>query len=278
MATTDKKSAPLLEVENLSVSFRMYDRGLKQKNIEVISNLNLQINTGEILAIIGSSGSGKSLLAHAVLGILPTNSTVTGLMRFDGQELTPSLQKKIRGKAMTLVPQSVAFLNPLMKLGKQVQGKYGTREQQQKVFRRFDLDETASEKYPFQLSGGMARRALVSTAVISSAKLIIADEPTPGLSPESAQETMDVFRELADEGRGVIIITHDIDLAFRVADNVAVLYNGTTVELTASKNFLAGGAGLKHPYSLALWEALPQNRFNAITSEELKNITSKGDT
>lgn len=257
-----KKS--ILAVKNLSVSFRMYDKGLEQKDLKVINNLNITVKEGEILAIAGSSGSGKSLLANAILGILPNNAFISGEMKYCGELLTPELQKKLRGKEIALVPQSVDYLDPLMHVGKQVIGVRGTQVKQKAAFRRYELKEEVENMYPFQLSGGMSRRILVSTAVITDAKLIVADEPTPGLSKEMAKDTMGHFRSLADEGRGVILITHDIDLAFEYADRVAVFYAGTTVETTPVENFREGPKALRHPYSKALWKALPQNGFEPI--------------
>lgn len=257
-------TAPVLDIQNLAVKFRMYDKGLRQTELQVISDINLSIKAGEIVAVAGSSGSGKSLLAHAILGILPKNAAVSGSMKYCRTELTPAAQADLRGRDIALVPQSVSYLDPLKKVGPQVQGLYGTKEQQSQVFKRFELAEETAEKYPFQLSGGMARRILVSTAVISEAKLIIADEPTPGLNPKIAEKTMKIFRNLADEGKAVMLITHDIDLAFLFADRIAVFYAGTTVEIAPVADFIQGGDALRHPYSRALWNALPQNGFQPI--------------
>ena len=257
---------PLLEVSDLSVSFRMYDSGLEQKQIPVISRLSLKVLPGEILAVAGSSGSGKSLLASAILGILPGNATVSGSLRFDGEPLTPEGQAKLRGTEIALVPQAVAFLDPLMKVGAQVDGHRKPRptERRRKLFRRFGLPEQTERLYPFQLSGGMARRVLVSTALLTSARLIIADEPTPGMSLEQAEEALAMFRAMADEGKGVVLITHDIDLAFHIADRIAVFYAGTTVETAPAADFRQGPEALRHPYSKALWRALPQHEFRPI--------------
>ena len=257
---------PLLEVSDLSVSFRMYDSGLEQKQLPVISSLSLKVLPGEILAVAGSSGSGKSLLASAILGILPGNATVSGSLRFDGEPLTPERQAKLRGTEIALVPQSVAFLDPLMKVGAQVDGHRKPRptERRRKLFRRFGLPEQTERLYPFQLSGGMARRVLVSTALLTSARLIIADEPTPGMSLEQAEEALAMFRAMADEGKGVVLITHDIDLAFHIADRIAVFYAGTTVETAPAADFRQGPEALRHPYSKALWRALPQHEFRPI--------------
>lgn len=256
----------LLEIHDLSVSFRMYDHALEQRDLQVISDLSLKVRPGEIVAVAGSSGSGKSLLASAILGILPSNATVRGHLHYKDEELTPETQARLRGKEIALVPQSVSFLDPLMKVGRQTDGhkKPFPTEKRRGLFRRFGLPEKTENLYPFQLSGGMARRVLVSTALLSDAELVIADEPTPGMSLEQALEALKMFREMADAGKGVILITHDIDLAVEFADSVAVFYAGTTVETAPAADFKIGPNALRHPYSKALWQALPQNGFTPI--------------
>jgi len=262
----EQRKETLLEIHDLSVSFRMYDRALEQKELQVISDLHLTVRPGEIVAVAGSSGSGKSLLASAILGILPGNATVRGHLHYKGQELTKERQAELRSGEIALVPQSVAFLDPLMQVGKQADGhkKPYPTEKRRGLFRRFGLQDNTEKLYPFQLSGGMARRVLVSTALITDAQLIIADEPTPGMSLDQALEALTMFREMANAGKGVILITHDIDLAFEFADRVAVFYAGTTVETAPAADFKAGPHALRHPYSKALWNALPQNGFTPI--------------
>lgn len=262
----EQKKDTLLEIHDLSVSFRMYDHGLEQKDLKVISDLHLTVYPGEVIAIAGSSGSGKSLLASAILGILPGNAKVQGHLHYKGQELTPERQRQLRGKEIALVPQSVSFLDPLMKVGAQVEGRK-TQElgkKRKQLWKRLELPEKTRQFYPFQLSGGMARRVLVSTALITDAELIVADEPTPGMSLDQALEALKMFREMADEGKAVILITHDIDLAVEFADRVAVFYAGTTVETAWASDFKQGADRLRHPYSKALWNALPQNGFQPI--------------
>jgi len=164
------------------------------------------------------------------------------------------------------VPQSVAYLDPLLKVGQQADGhkKPYPTEKRRSLFKRFGLPDKTEQLYPYQLSGGMARRVLVSTALITDAELIIADEPTPGMSLNQALEALKMFREMANEGKAVILITHDIDLAFEFADRVAVFYAGTTVETAHASDFKKGPDALRHPYSKALWRALPQNGFHSI--------------
>ena len=261
-----QKKETLLEIHDLSVSFRMYDHGLEQTDLKVISDLHLTVYPGEIVAIAGSSGSGKSLLASAILGILPSNAAVHGHIHYKGQQLSAERQRQLRGTKIALVPQSVAYLDPLLKVGQQADGhkKPYPTEKRRSLFKRFGLPDKTEQLYPYQLSGGMARRVLVSTALITDSELIIADEPTPGMSLNQALEALKMFREMANEGKAVILITHDIDLAFEFADRVAVFYAGTTVETAPASDFKKGPDALRHPYSKALWRALPQNGFHSI--------------
>ncbi|MDF2571612.1 MAG: ddpD [Sporomusa sp.] len=257
----------MLEVNDLSISFIQYTNGLRQKNIRVVSDLNIAVKPGEVLAIVGASGSGKSLLAHAILGILPSNSRMTGSIKYNGEALTPERQAVLRGKEIALVPQSVNYLDPLMRVGAQVCNGSKNKEAvraQRAVFSRYNLATQVERLFPFQLSGGMARRVLVSTAIVSGARLVIADEPTPGLDAIAVKETLDFFRELADQGCAVMIITHDIDTALKIGDKIAVFYAGTTVEIASAEDFADQGEKLRHPYSKALWQALPQNNFESI--------------
>ena len=257
----------ILEVSDLSISFVQYTNGLRQKNIKVISDLTIAIEAGEVLAVVGASGSGKSLLAHAILGILPSNANMSGTIRYDGKELTPERQARLRGQEIALVPQSVNYLDPLMRVGAQVRNGVKDRDAvtaQREVFSRYNLATHVEHMFPFQLSGGMTRRVLVSTAIVSGARLVIADEPTPGLDVAAVKETLSFFRDMADQGCAVMLITHDIETALKIADKIAVFYAGTTVEITLAKDFSGQGEMLRHPYSKALWRALPQNGFEPI--------------
>lgn len=268
MSCLDKEH--ILEIEELSISFTQYEKGLRQIDLPVISNLNVSVHKGEIVAVVGSSGSGKSLLAHAVMGILPPNANVQGRIYFNDELLSAQDIHSLCGKEIALVPQSVNYLDPLMKVGKQVrQGKNDeqTINHQRRLFKGYRLDESVENLYPFELSGGMARRVLLASALMGDPQLIIADEPTPGLQLDLAKRALVDFRRFADEGKGVLLITHDIELALEVADRIAVFYAGTTVEEAKTQDF-AKEETLRHPYTKALWRALPQNGFQALPGNQ----------
>lgn len=260
----------ILQIKNLSISFTQYEQGLRQIELNVIRNLSVSVHEGELVAVVGSSGSGKSLLAHAVLGILPHNCNAAGNISFEGELLTPTRIQELRGKKIVLVPQSVTYLDPLEKVGKQVRkerNEESVREKQEKLFAYYNLQQNTGELYPFELSGGMARRVLLTTAMMESPRLIIADEPTPGLHLEAAKKAMRHFREFADRGNGVLLITHDIELALEVADRIAVFYAGTTLEEVPVRDFQTMDT-LRHPYTKALWRSLPKNGFQPIPGNQ----------
>lgn len=258
----------LLEVDNLSISFTQYVQGLNRHDSKVISDLTIDINESEIVAVLGSSGSGKSLLAHSILGILPYNSHVTGELKYKGQILNQELKEKLRGNEICLIPQSVNFLDPLMKVSEQAIGECKDENEhkekklrQREIFSKYGLDESVDNLYPFELSGGMARKVLLSTALIGDPNLLIADEPTPGLDAKSVEETIADIKNLKQQGKGVLLITHEIDVALKTADRIAIFYSGYVIEINNVENFKNSDTVL-HPYTKALIDSLPRNGFN----------------
>lgn len=263
-------SDPILKIEHLQISFTQYARGLHQTELTTIRDLNVEVKTGELVAVVGASGSGKSLLAHGVMGVLPYNASMTGTILYRGELLTKERIEKLRGKEIVMVPQSLSYLDPLRKVGAQIrkdQNDEKTKKKLRDIFRRYDLKEEVEGKYPFELSGGMSRRVLVSTAMIENPGLVIADEPTPGLDLKLAKRVMKHFRELADLGAGVLVITHDLELALETADRIVVFYAGMTLEEAPAADF-AREETLRHPYTRALWRAIPQNGFQAIEGHQ----------
>ena len=275
------KKEPILSVKDLGISFSQYTKGLRRRELEVITNLDIDLYEGEILAVVGSSGSGKSLLAHAILGILPDNATTEGNIIYKGKSLSLKDKEKLRGRDIVFIPQSVNFLDPLMKVSKQVkisiENKEEANKRQRKIFNKYELDKKVDNLYPFELSGGMARKVLLSTALVSDCKVIIADEPTPGLDEKSLNEALKDFRNIADSGCAILMITHDIEAALKIADKIAVFYAGTTLEIANVNDFKGDGKNLRHPYSKALFNALPQNGFKPIKgSQPMPNKLPKG--
>ena len=167
---------------------------------------------------------------------------------------------------MAFVPQSIEALDPLQRVGKQIEGmargmsKRAARERRRALFARYRLDETAARKYPFELSGGMARRVLMAAALMQEPRLIVADEPTPGLEAMTARHVIRHLKEMAQDGAAVLLITHDLELAIEMVDRILVFYDGTILEEVKPENFREG-RNLKEPYTQALYRALPEHEF-----------------
>lgn len=258
---------PILKASNVSISFKQYTKGLGTRTLTPVKSLDIEICSGKILAVVGASGSGKSLLAHAIMGILPANATVQGEMRYKGIPITSDSIRRFRGTEIAFIPQSVNYLDPLMKVGPQV--KIGlprdrASQVQAELFNRYGLSPEAGGLYPGQLSGGMLRRVLFATSVRDNIKLVIADEPTPGIHPEALKAILDELRRFADAGMAVMLITHDIVSALTVCDDVTVFKQGSIVETAPAKSFSGAGDLLKTRYARQLWRSLPQNDFTEL--------------
>lgn len=267
---------PLLQVEHLSMSFSRYESGApffqaRRVNMPVLKDLSLSVRAGELVAVVGASGSGKTLLADAILGLFAPNARVEGSIRFAGRPLGAAGIAGLRGRGVSLVPQSVTSLDPLMRVGEQVvgacdRGRAGRARRRERtarmrtLFRELGLDAGVGRMLPHELSGGMARRVLVASALIDDPWLIVADEPTPGLDMELAVRALGDLRAFADAGGAVLLITHDLELALSVADRVAVFRDGHVVEEAPVSSF-AQPELLGNPFSRALWHAMPEHEF-----------------
>ena len=264
----------ILEIKNLNISFYQYQKGLKRRRLDVVRDLDLELKQGEIMAIFGASGSGKSLLAHAILGLLPYNGFYEGEVYYKGKKLDEELLQKVRGREIFFIPQTINSLNPLLKTGIQARMtlKRSDYKRQEEVYESFGLEKEVNKMYPFELSGGMARRVLVADAMLSSAELIIADEPTPGMDKKATDEIISYFKELKASGKTSLIISHDINMALAVADRIAVFYDGRIIEVSPVEAFKNGGGMLKNPYSRMLIKALPENGLTLLTKEEVEKL------
>ncbi|MGL1931653.1 MAG: ATP-binding cassette domain-containing protein [Desulfotalea sp.] len=255
----------MIELKDVNISFR---GNKKKQNISKLKDVSITINRGEIVALIGASGAGKSLLANTLLGILPSNAQLSGTFSYNGNKLSYHELKQLRGRIISLIPQSVTYLNPLLKVKKQIHRSaclsgrchQDAHQETDLSCSRYRLDSKINTMLPFQISGGMARRVLTATATAGLANFIIADEPTTGLDKAVCQESLCHLRELADEGRGVLMITHDLEAAIQIADKITVIRDGEIVQTIKPFHFKNGLEELHH-YTKTLWDCLPQNNF-----------------
>ncbi|ENH96638.1 oligopeptide/dipeptide ABC transporter ATPase [Gracilibacillus halophilus YIM-C55.5] len=244
---------PILTIDQLSIVHRVSEQRL-------LNQVTLSLQPGEVLGLVGASGSGKSLLAQGIFHLLPTNLYRTGEIYYNKRPITTH----DRGTNLVYIPQSVEALDPLMKVGKQIVEVIREMNPEQKMLellQRLGLQKEMASKYPFQLSGGEARRVLVAIAFATQAEVVIADEPTPGLDEATKREVITLFQELQQSGKTILFITHDFDVGLQLADRIAVMNQGEIVEVADQTSFSGDGDQLQHPYTKKLWQALPQNDF-----------------
>ena len=235
----------LLTVEHLTVTYRMYDPRARfwlprRVHHNVLRDLTLSVHEGEILALVGASGSGKSVLADALMGLFDANAVASGEMWFDGSLVTPGDLGNLRGHGISLVPQGVSSLDPLMRVGEQVRGeargadRRARREdarrrmvRQRELFEAYGLASEVERMYPHELSGGMARRVALARAIALDPALIMYDEPFAGLDPISLGVTANLIRKLNDALHSTsVIVTHDVVETFEIADYVYMINAG----------------------------------------------------
>lgn len=254
-----------LDIRDLRVSFGRR-RGLRRETVVGLRSATLDLRPGEVLALVGESGGGKSLLVHAVLGLLPVNAEVSGEVRLDGALLDKVALRHARGRRLALVPQSLTHLDPLAPIGRQITWaarRAGREIDVAEALARAGLPASAAALRPASLSGGMARRAFLAMVLGGSADILLADEPTDGLDPENAALILRSLRRMADEGAAVLLVTHDLALALPFADRVVAMEDGRTLAPEDARSFTGTGEALRLDSNRRLWQALPQNGFRA---------------
>jgi oligopeptide transport system ATP-binding protein len=267
-------TAPLLEVEDLHVEFRI-DDGV----VRAVNGLSYTLDKGETLAILGESGSGKSVSAQAVMGILdsPPGFVTGGSVKFRGVELLRANKSKnvydhvvpeVRGTRIAMVFQdALTALNPVFTVGWQI----GEMFRIHKGMSRKDAKEKAIEmmervkipsarervnSYPHEFSGGMRQRVMIAMALSMDPDVVIADEPTTALDVTVQSQIMELLAELQqDTGMGLILITHDLAVVADVADEVVVMYAGQRMERGEIDEIFHRPA---HPYTLGLMNSIPR--------------------
>ncbi|MGO1163699.1 ATP-binding cassette domain-containing protein [Brucella pseudogrignonensis] len=256
----------MLEIDSLSVSFQRYNGLFRQNLMTRLSDVSLNIAAGEIVALVGHSGAGKSLLAHAILGLLPNNAITSGEIFFDGKLLDETTRQKLRGREIALLPQQTTYLDPTAEVGRLINWAAKRAGKPTKISERLaevGLYTDVAKLYPHQLSGGMARRVLMAQATAGEAKLLIADEPTAGLDPENCTMILQKLRRHADNGGTCLIITHDLMTIQPYADKIAILNEGKLCCFLPATAFQGSGDQITSHYAKDMWRALPQNGFNA---------------
>jgi oligopeptide/dipeptide ABC transporter ATP-binding protein len=229
--------------------------------------MNMSIERGTIVGLVGESGCGKSMSARSILGLMPVNAHLTGSIVYDGQELLAGERRiQIRGREIALIFQDPsAALNPLLTVGVQL-GRIIRRHRPESSRTAHSVaaallhevglgDSTLLGRYPHQLSGGMQQRVMIAMALAGSPKLLVADEPTTALDVTIQAQILALLRRLCEtRGIAVLLITHDMAVVAQACMMVAVVYAGQVVEWGPVEDVLAHP---KHPYTEALLAAVP---------------------
>jgi peptide/nickel transport system ATP-binding protein len=259
-------TAPRLAIEALSAI------SLRDGNRPILRRVSLAVATGEVHGLVGESGAGKSTIAKAILGIIPSQVKVTdGRIGFEGRDLLSLSPKDLRavlGRDIALVPQDPSTaLNPSRRIDAQMTDglrlKRGLSANQARLRAHALLEEVqirdperVLDSYPHQLSGGMRQRVLIAAAFALEPKLVIADEPTTALDVTVQKQILRLIRSLQERhGTSVLFVSHDLGVVAKICDRLTVLYMGKVMEQGSTADVLAGP---RHPYTKALLAANPR--------------------
>ena len=282
-----QNQASILEVSDLSVSFHLLE-GV----IPAVAGVDLILNQGEVLGVVGESGCGKSVTARAVMRIIPTppGSIDSGRVLFEGRplfDLSEAEMEKIRGDQISMIFQEpMTSLNPAFTVGDQIAEVFrfhrglGRREAFERAIeelRRVEIPDPAkrARNYPHQLSGGMRQRAMIAIALACRPRILIADEPTTALDVTIQAQILNLIGQLqADIGMSVILITHNLGVVATMADRLVIMYAGRVVEQGSVDDIFVNH---HHPYTHGLLRSVP--RLDRPTEDlvEIKGIVPRLD-
>ena len=253
-----------LRVEDLSIAYGSAPPS--------VSGVSLRVRKGEIVGVIGESGSGKSSIALAMMGLLPDSARVTAAsIDVAGSDMNDATERdwaQVRGvKASMVFQEPMSALNPCMRIGAQIaevlqiHGKANKKQARARALEILRLVQMPdAEKrlnyYPHQLSGGQRQRVVIAIAVAAGPDLLVADEPTTALDVTVQAQILDLIKSLRDEtGMGVLFISHDLGVIGQLCERVAVMYRGRVVETGSARRVLEDP---RHPYTRALLESIPR--------------------
>ena len=261
------KNNNLLDIQNLKTYF-----SVRGQTAKAVDDINLTIQAGQTLGLVGESGCGKSVTAHSIIQLIPDppGKIMGGKIFFEGDNLLEYSEKKmrkIRGNRISMIFQEpMTALNPVFTVGDQVaevirlHQRLSRKDTQERVIEMFQLvgipaPEARLNDYPHQMSGGMRQRVIIAMALACSPRLMIADEPTTALDVTIQAQILDLMNKLKEEtGAAILFITHDLGVIAEMAQHVAVMYAGKRVEFADVNTIFSNP---KHPYTIGLLESIP---------------------
>lgn len=269
----------LLRVEHLSVGIQSH-----MGKVQAVRDVSFSLHPGEVLAIVGESGCGKSMLCKAIMKLLPKSAKIeAGKIFANGADITDYSEKdmrKLRGKLFSFVFQDpMTALNPTIPIGKQIAEAIRIHEPklpQEEVYRRvlhlmelvgIQSPEERYKLYPYNFSGGMRQRSVMAIALAANPRILLADEPTTALDVTIQAQILDLLKEIQEKlGTATILVSHDLGVVARAADRVAIMYAGKIVEIGTAEEVYYDP---RHPYTWGLMQSLPALNKGAA---ELKTI------
>lgn len=272
----------ILDICDLNVTF-----STPVGKLFAVNNTSFSLNENETLALVGETGCGKSVIANTIIRLLPQNAKVSGSIIFKDIDLLNAPEselEKIRQQEISIIFQNPSLsLNPLYKVGSQIieplllhkkmnKKKSINKAKQLLKTMGFSNPSKSYGMYPYQLSGGMNQRILLSIALTLNPSIIIADEPTKGLDNDLVRDILDEFKTVKKiNNSSIILITHDLSVARELSDRIAIMYSGEIIEIGETKKFFKKPL---HPYSEVLLSSLPERGFIAPkgTSPSMINI------
>jgi len=274
---------PELLVKNLKVSF-----ATSKKELIAVRGISYQLNQGEILALVGESGCGKTVSALSILRLIqePPGKIVSGEILFAGKDLLKLKKKELqdrRGKGIAMIFQDpMTSLNPVLTIGEQIietllrHTSLSRKKAREKSFRLLEQVEIPSPKqkldqYPHQLSGGMRQRVMIAMALSCSPRILIADEPTTALDVLIQAQILSLLKKIKNDTQmSILLITHDLGVVAEVAERVMVMYAGEIVESGSVTDLFRSPL---HPYTVGLMESIPTLESSQQKLSRLKEIS-----
>jgi peptide/nickel transport system ATP-binding protein len=262
---------PILQIKGLFVSFET-----ALGSVRAAEDVCFDLRAGETLALVGETGCGKSVVASAIMRLLPPNASVRGRAVYAGRDLLRLSERQmadIRGSEISIIFQNPSLaLNPIIPVAEQIGEMLHMRkgiplgrsiQMAWEMASRLGLSGIEKMKmFPFQFSGGMNQRVMIATSLMLSPRIIIADEPSKALDASTAREVMaELMRIKRQTKAALLLITHDIGLAKEISDRVAVMYCGQILETASSRDIFSRPL---HPYTEALLSCLPERGFQSI--------------